>query len=407
MVAISLLSIAVLVVLIFPKRSVASIGDRLRATTRGDRTYAFGPPPPLGPSFAWSALAEALKMLEVGVPIYVACLWVEARGRRARLTKPAFTRPSLPPAPKARPPARRIYRMPPIEWTREWEASLLSRHADASTPPVAAASSFAQQPVEPTMIAERRLTIRSLGTLQLLWQGEDITAKLLRAPTLSFIWLFLLTHLAAHPGAKVHRQVLAEEAFPGIDSDQQRARLRGRLSDFQDEPFPPVLAKRVKIDGDLVWLDIETDGFDVARLREAVTDLGSGTGLLTDAGVRTIQARIADYGGEYLPLWEEVERETTGGRGAAADLVRAVRALADDFHIQLLMRLARHYQARRDDGQAIPLLEEVLRRRPDREDVAQLLIAGYRETGQMTRAGQLEATYRPEFVATESRAEIE
>jgi hypothetical protein len=83
--------------------------------------------------------------------------------------------------------------------------------------------------------------------------------------------------------------------------------------------------------------------------------------------------------------------------------VRAVRMLTEDFHIQLLVRLADHYRARRDVPQAIPLLEEVLRRRPGREDVAHMLIGDYRETGQTVRAGQLETTYRPEFVQTPTR----
>ena len=116
------------------------------------------------------------------------------------------------------------------------------------------------------------------------------------------------------------------------------------------------------------------------------------------------EAGIASYAGEYLPIWDEVERQTTGGRGSAGDLVRAVRTLTQDLHTQLLLRLARHYQARRDGPQAIPLLEEVLRTRPEREDVAQLLIAEYRDTGQTMRARQLETTYRPE-AAGRSRTE--
>jgi hypothetical protein len=227
--------------------------------------------------------------------------------------------------------------------------------------------------------------------------GEDLTSRLLRAPTLSFIWLFLLTHAAARPRATVHRQVLAEEAFPGIDAEQQRGRLRGRLSDLQHD-LPAVLADRVKVDGDLLRLDLDTAEFDVARLRGTTDDLAAGSGLLTEAGIKAIEAAIADYGGEYLPLWDEVARQTTGGRGSAGDLVRAVRSLTEDLHVQLLVRLADHYHARRDSPQAIPLLEEVLRRRPDREDVAQLLIGDYRETGQTMRAHQLETTYRSDFV---------
>src|ERR1700694_3659546 len=168
---------------------------------------------------------------------------------------------------------------------------------------------------------------------------------------------------------------------------------------------PRVLADRVKVDGDLLSLDLEAAEFDVATLRRTVDDLTAGSGLLTEAGIHAIEVAIADYGGEYLPVWDEVERQTSGGRGSAGELVRAVRTLAEDLHIRLLNRLAHHYRARRDSPQAIPLLEEVLRRRPEREDVAQFLISDYRETGQMIRARQLETTYRLEFVQATTRTE--
>jgi hypothetical protein len=198
--------------------------------------------------------------------------------------------------------------------------------------------------------------------------------------------------------------VLAEEAFPGIDPEQQRGRLRGRLSDLQHD-LPAILADRVKADGDLLSLDLETVEFDVARLRSTADDLAAGTGLLTEAAMKAIAVAIANYGGEYLPVWEEVERQTTSGRGSAGDLIRAVRTLADDLHTQLLLRLARHHEARHDSPQTIPLLEEVLRRRPERDDVAQILSAAYRDTGQMIRARQLETTYRSEFAKTPTRTE--
>ena len=406
MMALSLLAIWVLFVLLVPKRGVASLAERLRAAARADRLYVFGPPPQLGKRFALSALGEAIRLIEVGIPIYMCCLWAEARGRRSRSATPVVAAPPMPPAPKARPPAPRIYRMPPIEWTREWEASL-QRRANEASQSTGSTGSVPEKPAEPPLVTSRRLAIRSLGTLQLLSGNQDLTSRLVRAPTLSFIWLFLLTHGAARPGAKVHRQVLAEEAFPGIDAEQQRARLRGRLSDLQREPFPIVLAERIKMDGDLLQLEIEADEFDLGRLRRTVEEFATGSGLLTETGVKAIQRAIGDYGGEYLPIWDEIERQTTSGRGSASDLVRAVRALAEDFRLQLLMRLAHHHRARHDDAEAIPLLEEVLRRRPDREDVARLAMETYRETGQITRARQLETTYRPEFVAAERRSEIE
>jgi hypothetical protein len=390
----SLLAIWLLFVLLVPKRAVDSFAARIGATAQGHRVYVFAPPPELGQGFAISGLAEAIRLLQVGLPAYLLCLWAEARGRRRRLSMPSSTTSPLPPAPKAHPAVRRQYVLPPIAWRREWEATLLSRKAQADGP---VASVAASPPSELTKQSSSALTIRSLGTLQLIYAGEDLTSRLLRAPTLSFIWLFLLTHTAARPRATVHRQTLAEEAFPGIDPEQQRGRLRGRLSDLQHD-FPAVLADRVKVDGDLVRLDLESATFDVANLRQIAEDLAAGTGLLTEAGIEAIQGAIANYAGEYLPVWDEVERQTTSGRGSAGDLVRAVRTLANDLHIQLLVRLAHHYRARRDRPQSIPLLEEVLRRRPERADVAQLLIGDYRETGQSMRARQLEMMYGAEFV---------
>jgi hypothetical protein len=384
-ITVSLLAIWLLFVLLAPKRAVNSLAERLRATVQGHRVYVFAPPAELGQGFAMSGLGEGIRLTQLGLPVYLLCLWAEARGRRRRLAMPPSMTSPLPPAPKAHPPARREYVLPPMAWRREWEATLLLRSHQAS--------GKLPQP------SSSALTIRSLGTLQLVYAGEDLTSRLLRAPTLSFIWLFLLTHAAARPRETVHRQVLAEEAFPGIDAEQQRGRLRGRLSDLQHD-LPTVLADRVKVDGDLLRLDLETAEFDVARLRDTVDDLAAGNGLLSDAGIKAIEAGIAAYAGQYLPIWDEVERQTTGGRGSAGDLVRAVRTLTEDLHMQLLVRLARHYQARRDSPQAIPLLEEVLRSRPEREDVAQLLIAEYRDTGQTMRAHQLETTYRPETAGT-------
>jgi DNA-binding SARP family transcriptional activator len=394
-ITLSLLAIWLLFMLLVPKRAVNSLAERLRATAKGHRIYVFAPPVEIGRGFAMSGMAEGIRLTQLGLPVYLLCLWAEARGRRRRLALPSTTTSSLPPAPKAHPPVRRQYVLPPMAWRREWEATLLSRSKQPRGPAAPATSAHAELPPQ----LSGPLTIRSLGNLQLLYAGEDLTARLVRAPTLCFIWLFLLTHAAARPGSAVHRQVLAEEAFPGIDPEQQRGRLRGRLSDLQHD-LPGVLADRVKVDGDLLRLDVETAEFDVARLRHAADEVAAGSGLLTDAGIQAIEAGIASYAGEYLPIWDEVERQTTGGRGSAGDLVRAVRTLTEDLHMQLLLRLARHYQARRDSPQAIPLLEEVLRSRPEREDVAQLLIAEYRDTGQTMRAHQLETTYRPETAGT-------
>src|SRR5205807_7733115 len=123
-----------LFVLLVPKRAVNSLVERLRATAQGHRVYVFAPPAELGRGFTMGGLGEGVKLIQVGLPVYLLCLWAEARGRRRRLAMPSTTTSPLPPASKAHPPIRRHYVLPPMAWRREWEATLLSKSAEASRP---------------------------------------------------------------------------------------------------------------------------------------------------------------------------------------------------------------------------------------------------------------------------------
>ena len=80
----SLLAIWLLFVLLVPKRAVNSLAERLRATAQGHRVYVFAPPAELGRGFAMSGLGEGVRLIQVGLPVYLLCLWAEARGRRRR-----------------------------------------------------------------------------------------------------------------------------------------------------------------------------------------------------------------------------------------------------------------------------------------------------------------------------------
>jgi len=281
--------------------------------------------------------------------------------------------------------------MPPIAWRREWEASLQREEQEL----IQTEASTVVLPTGPSPAPSPAVTIRSLGTFQVLQGDEDLTPELLGRPTLSFIWLYLLTHSIVRPAVPVHRQLLAEETFPGIDSDQQRARLRHRLHAFQ-RSLPGVIAERIRVEGEFVRFELTRVQLDVASLREATDEWGPGTGLLPEEGIADLET-AANYGGEYLPMWDDLEQQITRGRGAAGELVRNVRQLVEDLHTRLLIRLAYHHYARREHGHLIPLIEEVLRRRPDREDAAGLLVSAYRETGQLHRARQLESTYHAGF----------
>src|SRR3984893_2182618 len=126
-ITVSLLAIWLLFVLLAPKRAVNSLAERLRATVQGHRVYVFAPPAELGRGFVLSGLGEGIRLTQLGLPVYLLCLWAEARGRRRRLAMPSSATSPLPPAPKAHQPVRRQYVLPPMTGRREWEATLRSK----------------------------------------------------------------------------------------------------------------------------------------------------------------------------------------------------------------------------------------------------------------------------------------
>src|ERR1700674_2949099 len=87
----SLLAIWLVFVLLVPKRAVNSLAERLRATAQGHRVYVLAPPAELGRGFAMSGMAEGIRLTQLSLPVYLMCLWAEARGRRRRLAMPSTT----------------------------------------------------------------------------------------------------------------------------------------------------------------------------------------------------------------------------------------------------------------------------------------------------------------------------
>jgi hypothetical protein len=389
MMGISVLLVALwlLFVLLVPKRGLGGIAERVHHTLEGDRTYLFGPPARFHGGFLAAFAGEALRLIDAGLGLYLLGLWAEAQGRRRREAAETDERPPSQPAAKAHAPVMRQYVMPPMAWRREWEASLLRQATE--DPPAPPAVDVATGRVTP---AGALLKIRTLGAFQLLSDGEDLAPALLRHPVLSFIWLYLLSYRAVNPAAPIHRQLLADEVSPGIDPEQQRDRLRKRLNDLQGD-LPRALAERIKLEWDMVRFDLKGTEFDVASIQKTAEEWGASTGLLPKEGVATIEAAVAASSGEYLPFWDELDYHVTRGRGAGGELIRSIRQSVGDTCTRLLVRLAEHYRARRDSARFIPLLEEVLRREPEREDLATLLAAAYRETGQTSRLRQLEIRY--------------
>lgn len=372
----TLLAIWLIFVLLFPKRGLGTIAQRLRQTEAGDRAFVFGPPARLGNSVLALVAGELAMLVELGLPIYMLAWRAENVGRRLPIPR---TAPQLPASLKASPAKSRQYTMPPMAWRREWEAALSERvgHAQAARAPVAPMAAI--------------ITVRTLGTFQLVDGDNDLTSELLSHSVLCYLWLYLLSHAIVHPGAPIHRDMLADEGSPGLDREQQRARLRGRLRDLLD--LKPAITGRIEVSGE--WVQFRPDGaaLDVVALLGAADAWDRTVGLLPDEGVPAIEARMADYGGEYLPIWDELERRVTGGRGTGGQLVRTVRLSAEHAYGRLLLRLARHHGARRDFARAVPLWEEVVRRDPELDDVVAQLIDAYRQTGQVDQARRLNTAH--------------
>jgi uncharacterized protein HemY len=109
--------------------------------------------------------------------------------------------------------------------------------------------------------------------------------------------------------------------------------------------------------------------------------------------VEEVQVALAESSGEFLTVWDELEQRITGQRGAAGEIVAEVRQEMAAAGVDLLAALGAHHLARREPQRAVAQLEEALRRRPDREDLAMKLAAAYQESGQPRRAEQLSREY--------------
>jgi hypothetical protein len=228
------------------------------------------------------------------------------------------------------------------------------------------------------------------GRLELLQAGQDYAPELVRKKVLAFIWLYLFVRGLLEPGGGVDRGAFAEEFAPGLSPEKQRKRLRDRLDDMFNRDLPEALFSRLITDRTQLRLDLSKCSIDIVRLQVLAKQCGAKHGLLTsDLAAEAIRV-LDETEGEFLPDWEEIEKETNGGRGAAAEYVRALRVLAETARVELMAALAANYMARQESRKAIPLLEQALERQPDREDLARKLRAAYLETGQHVRAAELQ-----------------
>jgi DNA-binding SARP family transcriptional activator len=404
------LAVAAFLVVLLPKRSWRSLAPRFSDLLSGRRASLFEPPHRRKAMLPSQLFAELPRIFELGVPSFVAARIAERSAMSLREAEQAAWRTSSSAVlldliqrgideeeaqrrletlglPQPQPKAETTLRTPRLAMPLDWFVG--------AEPEAVTAQGNGSQIEYPASDAERRkhgLEVRTLGALILRDAAEDLTPVLLRSRVYSFIWLHLLMRAIATPRTRVSRGEMADELTPGLNPDKQRKRLRNRLSDLLAE-LPPPLKAPITLEEDFLRFDLDACSVDLVTLLELARECAGREGLLSEALAAEVEAALVAAEGEFLPGWDAIEREVTGGRGTSGDLVRDIRGRAEDARVTLLAALAQNRIARRDAGRAIPLLEQALERRPDREDLALNLRAAYLETGQIGRAAALQREY--------------
>jgi DNA-binding SARP family transcriptional activator len=404
-------------VLLVPKRPWSTILARLSAAATGERRHPFGPPlqPAEGiPSrFTRLLVAELPRCVELGVPLWLATLAAEHRGfRRRRLAaaehaaSPAgwmwaralgrlsdedlerrLTDAGYPaPAAKVRLPSQPRPSGPPPSWLHDLNVGA----AEPAPDPTGSGNGRHQ----PTPVSSPRISVQVLGSLRVRLGEEDVTAELLARPTLSYLWQYLLLR-AIQGSGPVPRSAVADEVYPGVDSETQHARIRRRLHDLQHK-LPAFGRCMVVTDRDLRF-DLESCDVDVVEILKLADDAGrsdsSGPTLLAGSMARALEDAVAATAVEPLPEWDELEYTVNRGRGQSGEHVRALRARVVEARGTLLARLGAHYLARRSAGQAVTTLDEAFRLHPGRDGVAEMLARALEAAGDGARAADVRRRY--------------
>ena len=425
-------AVAVLVLLLVPKRRLDHVRERLSDLRTGRRRWLFEPPPAsrAGQLEGTRALAtDALQMFELGVLLFVAGRLAEHRSAQLHLErqgrwidsptallaahlKGSVTEVDLHaqlvsrglPLPAAKAVAKKLQARPliSVKWWLERQG-MASSNGDGPRQTAAVGSPAEEEtesdsdegedgpgaePAEATT-DPGHLRIRTFGRLQLLQAGQDYGPPLMAKKMLAFIWLYLFMRRLLEPDGLVNRGAFAEEYSPGLSPPKQNKRLRGRLTDI-NEDLSPVLSSRVIADRLHLHLDLSNSSIDVLRLQEVARLCVDQRGMLAPDLVAEARRMLEETEGELLAGWEDIEAETNGGRGGAKEYVRALRGLAETARVDLMGALAANYMARQEPRKAIPLLEQALEHQPDREDLIRRLRAAYLETGQHQKAVDLQ-----------------
>ncbi len=229
-------------------------------------------------------------------------------------------------------------------------------------------------------------SLRTIGRIQLMTSAGDVTAGLIGKPVIGFLWLYLLARSVRHDGDRLLRSSITDEVAHGVSDP--RGRLRGYLRDLSRLPLP--FGSMVKVDEELIGFDLGTCDADFVRLREVALSLRQATGQLDDNSLRAAQLVLQELGdGEFLPGFDDIEKRATAGRGVAGQLVAEVRSQIDTLRSDVADVVGKALLDRGQASLAVSLLEPIVARSEERDDLARTLVNALRESGQHARAAEI------------------
>ena len=227
--------------------------------------------------------------------------------------------------------------------------------------------------------------IQTFGSLH-IWDGqEDLAPQLLKRPVIAFLWLYMLARTVDDASAAPTKANLGDEAYPGYGAAAQRSRIRDRLRDIRAN-LPPALAATVKVEGEVVRLDLTGWHVDAVEIRAAAESLADS---LDEELLKELAELVGRGSGVFLPEWEDVAR-ITEGRGAAGSFVDDLRLQLEGAVVEAQMAIGRTLMNQGRAREALMHLRVAQRLRPNREDAARLLARALAETGQHVEAASLD-----------------
>lgn len=232
---------------------------------------------------------------------------------------------------------------------------------------------------------EGALFILTIGKIKLL-TNKDLTPDLMHRPVMAFIWLYLFAREVRKSGDRITRMALIDEVAHGVADP--RGRLRGYLRDLSHLPAP--LGSMIKVEDELIGFDLLGQDTDVDELRKTAAYFATRHDEIEDFEIQHAQELLPDLGsGDFLPGFEEMERRVTNGRGIAGHVVAEVRAQLHKLQADVAVAVANVLLDRGQPTDAVALLDPIVARSEDRDDLARALITALRESGQHSRAAEI------------------